>query len=207
MASNLPQDFTTWSIDQVGIWLKNINLERYVSVFKLLEVDGQCLKVIIPSDLESNEFAILPVHRRKIMEQINLLKTGVNLENKTNNNLIPNSLTSNPFPINVKKETKKLILTEEKKEVLHKENRDQLSTLELVIISDTQSAEKIKKLNQVGGTIGRNGSFWKIEENYISTIHALIEYIDNSYYIKDMGSSYGTYVIVRNEIRVMQGDI
>lgn len=70
--SNLEKiQINEWTLDDVSIWLKSINMEEYVDLFKKEEITGECLNELtelhLKKELNINKLG----HRLKILKSIN----------------------------------------------------------------------------------------------------------------------------------------
>ena len=68
-----PQDVDTWMIDDVGEWLRSVNLETYAASFRINEISGQVLLDISLDDLDYMGVTIL-AHRKLILKGIEDLR-------------------------------------------------------------------------------------------------------------------------------------
>ena len=68
-----PPDADTWMIDDVGEWLRSVNLETYAASFRINEISGQVLLDISLDDLDYMGVTIL-AHRKLILKGIEDLR-------------------------------------------------------------------------------------------------------------------------------------
>lgn len=201
-----------WSVREVCEWLSSLELSKYKTKFEEMGIDGSLLYEITDHDLKSDMGIDVRLHRIKILENIKRLKdreeqnvsqsaseAPMELADYIPNQseLDTNNASSNVHSINVQ-ETVQPIFTDD----------DRCEVLVLKAIEGGLQ-NNIYIIGSPGASLGRNSNSNDIiiGESFVSRKHCEIRYDakSNQFKISDLGSTTGTFVMIRQPMVLKLG--
>ena len=217
LLAHIPRHTSLWKIADVLSWLNIIGLEQYSDAFNELKVDGYLILDLTDQDLEEELKISSKLHRKKLLKAISTLREYNEFlqarEQDSNKSLVrmPSSNDQGVVrPQSTRKQTGLLVEEE----------------LEVQAISDPDPPGRMKKPSSVdiaanasepfidvisiegpnisdyhvgvqGVKIGRHSSNQiAIYDESVSRYHSEILYENRTFYIKDIGSTTGTFIKV-----------
>lgn len=207
LRARLSQPPEQWTGSDVIEWLKFIGLEQYASSFQNLKIDGYLILELTEEDLEGELQVNSRLHRKKILKAIDELKefakeppniqrqkTAFNIpaENDSTNAHLRARVPDAPpvSPVVVDQPTK----------------AEETPFINVVPLEGPTVAEFKVGIDPVN--IGRHSSNQiAIFDESVSRHHAQIEYDDGRFFLKDIGSTTGTFIKIQDPLALKKGMI
>ena len=223
LLSQIPKHTELWTAGDVAIWLSIIGMEMYVSNFSEMSIDGLLILDITEEDLENEVRVPIKLHRKKIIKAIDVLK-------EYNNYL--NELISYDEPLENKNNIEEEMIQEEMLTADHHMggnskqsfgNDDNIIEEEMVpkICAEKSKSNKCITIKSLEGPtdmhfnvetdgikIGRHSSNQiVIFDEGVSRYHAEIVFANEIFYLKDIGSTIGTFLKILEPLELKLGMI
>ena len=202
---NFPQ---TWREEDVIKWLNLIGMSQYIENFKEMKIDGLIILDLDENDLNSELLIKKKLHLKKIMKGLEILKEYENflilLENK--------KIVKKEISLELKKIEREESFEEIRSEAEltardegnDKIKKKKISNSDFIIIKSIEDTNNFEYLiNNENVTIGRHSSNnIVIFDETISRHHAKVIKKKKGFYLKDCGSTIGTFLKIREPIKI-----
>ncbi|CAD8097383.1 unnamed protein product [Paramecium sonneborni] len=206
----LPKEPKKWLVQDVVIWLQFIGLGQMEDKFVSCSIDGSVLEEITDDDLEEELGVNQKIIKKKLM---NWITTGLKEYNTYLCQIKVSTIkksTSEDFTLqknlNSSQDKQCQSIINQFDELHHSQNKINNQIENQLILQPLESQQNnFYCIKQTGAKIGRHSSnqILILEEN-ISRFHAEVIYQDSKFYIRDIGSTTGTYIKIQKRMNLFQ---
>ncbi|CAD8088860.1 unnamed protein product [Paramecium primaurelia] len=206
----LPKEPKKWQVSDVIIWLQFIGLGQMEDKFVNCSIDGSILEEITENDLEEELGINQKIIKKKLM---NWITTGLKEYSIYLCQMKLNTIKKSPNEeftllknVNACQDKQCQSIINQYDELHNSQNKMNNQFENQLILQPLESQQNnFYCIKQVGAKIGRHSSnqILILEEN-ISRFHAEVTYQDSKFYIKDIGSTTGTYIKIQKRMNLFQ---
>ena len=208
LQNELPNFPQTWTEEEVINWLNLIGMSQYIENFKEMKIDGLIILDLDENDLKTELLIKKKLHLKKIMKGLEILKEYENFLILLEDKKIKNK--------EILVENKKIEIEESFDEITSKseltardEGNDKIKKKKVInsdyiIIKSLENPSNFEYvINNEIVTIGRHSSNnIVIFDEIISRHHAKVIKKKKGFYLKDCGSTIGTFLKIREPIKI-----
>jgi pSer/pThr/pTyr-binding forkhead associated (FHA) protein len=210
LQKELPKFPQMWYQEDVIKWLELIGMIQYKEKFEEMRIDGLIIFDLDENDLKHELGITKKLHLKKIVKCLVILREYenylINLEKQKIESIIfsedkkKNEIEESLEEI---KSIEELTARDEKNEVNKIKNDNNDNEVKVIIKSIDSSNEFEYQLKNTCTTVGRHSSNdIVIYDETISRFHAKIYKVRNKFYIKDQGSTVGTFLKIQEKIKL-----
>ncbi len=216
----IPKYPEIWTQEDVLIWLKIIGMEKYYENFVEMGVDGLLILDLEEADIEEELRITTKLHRKKIMKAVAMLKDYTtylknNMENGSQNRLISienneiepeknNIINENQMGWQEMNQNYYPDKQNETKEPLKQPSKE--NSQKIIIKSIEGPNDMNFTITTQGTQIGRHSTNQiVIFDESVSRYHADIFFQESNFYLRDIGSTTGTFLKINDPITLKEG--
>lgn len=221
----IPKYPELWTPGDTSIWLSLIGMDGYLRNFEAMRIDGLLILELTEEDLKTELQISVKLHRKKIIKAIELLKQydaflrDLAQTNNQNNNthklttlhdeiLDENIITEENYMAYQACSSEKIRANMDVEPAKLHDGEGTDSGRIITVWSIEGSIDMPCKVDSKGARIGRHSSNQiVILDESVSRYHAEIISMDYNFYLRDIGSSTGTYVKVFEPLALKEGMI
>lgn len=210
LLNNIPKYPEIWTVDDVTTWLGIIGMDTYASNFTKMSVDGLLILELTEEDLENEIQIPVKLHRKKIIKAIELLrqydsylreladeeKHINNTKNNVGDEMIKEEILTRDQHIGGKSPRRSVDKDPLQKQESTNSQFERPKSNRCITVKSIEGPSDMNfKVDCEGIKIGRHSSNQiVIFDESVSRYHAEIIFANDQFYLRDIGSTTGTFI-------------